>query len=85
MQGKLLRRGKLWWRIDSRKVTVFDKFQATVYHIYGAPNEQCLSKMKTKLLGSRLDEYGDWVEAICLARECQLIGYGTSVPKIKID
>lgn len=83
MKAIFLRRGKIGWMVKPYSITAFDNLQATVYNIYGAPNEQCLSRMRWLVLNSKEDEYSDWVKVIALARECHLRGFGTDLPEIE--
>lgn len=75
----ILKRGKIYWKISEESVIAFDTRQATVYHVYGCSNRKPLELMKNKLLFSNQEEYGNWIEAISLATEVKIKGYGTKL------
>ena len=79
---KVLRRGRLTWIVKDNSIVVFDNIQATVYAPYMSPNDNLFPQMKEFLLTSEDGEYSNWVDAVCLAQVCRMIGQGTRIPKV---
>lgn len=76
---KIIRKTKINWLITDATIVAFDKWQATLYHVYDTPNKQPLEEMKKEILKSDPCELNSWVEAINLSLKKGLRGYGTKL------
>lgn len=74
---EILRKTKISWAIYENSIIVFDKMQATCYLDINAKSRKSFDEFKEILLNSSPDEYGNWVDAICLAQKKGMMGYGT--------
>lgn len=78
---KILRKSKISWVVSDSSVVAFDKWQATIYHTFGAPTKQSIGLMGERILSSKPDEYNNWVEVISLAQSQGVSGYATRIRK----
>lgn len=79
MKTKIIRKEKINWVITKNVIYAFDNLQATAYHMYGCSNRKPLAKMKKRLMESTPDMYKNWIDAITLAKECKIYGYGSAI------
>ena len=78
MKTRLISRGKLNWLLRDSSVVVFDNFQATIYHNYGALTKTPIGELKKRVIESKENELTSWVDVIELTQSLGIIGYGTS-------
>lgn len=75
----IIRKTKINWLLQDNCIIAFDKLQATCYNILNGQNKKNFDLMTNLLAKSSPDEYNNWVDAICLAQDMEMIGYGTRV------
>lgn len=72
----IIRKSKIGWVLTEDTITAFDKFQATVYHVYELTNRQPFDRMKMVIYNSKPEELNSWVDVINLSIQYGVRGYG---------
>lgn len=76
-----IKRGRITYYITESAVIVnVGGSQYVSYNIYNSPSRSNLAEYKKKLRSSKENQYDNVVDQIDLARQCNLIGTGTSKP-----
>lgn len=77
MKTQKIKKKKIYWLIEDKRIIAFDKLQATSYDIFGPNYKKNFVEMKKQVL--KTDLGGDWIEVLTLAVQNDMIGNGVRV------
>ena len=79
MKKQIIRKSKIGWVLTDDTVTAFDKWQATIYHLYESSTKQPIESLKRDIRKSAPEELNTWVDVLDLASKKGLRGYATRI------
>lgn len=77
MKTQKIKKDKIYWLIEDKRIVAFDKLQATSYDIFGFNYKKNLISMKKQVLKTELGR--NWPEVLTLAVQNEMIGVSIRV------